>query len=82
MHLLALFLDFTPLLLVYPQIDNITVLEELRQRLQERSGFGSYGEIQQWLAQDYDVQAAYATVHGIVRYKRSVKTQTASSNEH
>ena len=49
------------------------VLEELRQRLQERSGFGSYGEIQQWLAQQYDVQVAYATVHGIVRYKLQSK---------
>lgn len=45
------------------------VLERLRVRLSERSGFRSYGEIQQWLAQEFNVQAAYATVHGIVRYK-------------
>lgn len=49
------------------------VLEQLRQRLTERSGFGSYGEIQQWLQQEYDVQAAYATVHSIVRYKLQSK---------
>ena len=49
------------------------VLEKLRQRLQERSGFGSYGEIKQWLQDKYDVQAAYATVHGIVRYKLQSK---------
>lgn len=49
------------------------VLEGLRQRLQERSGFGSYAEIQQWLQQKYNVKAAYATVHGIVRYKLQSK---------
>lgn len=58
------------------------VLEKLRQRLQERKGFRSYGEIQQWLEQEYDVQAAYATVHGIVRYKLSVETQSTSSSQH
>ncbi|MDZ4872089.1 MAG: hypothetical protein CLLPBCKN_001477 [Chroococcidiopsis cubana SAG 39.79] len=49
------------------------MLEQLRQRLSERTGFNSYGEIQQWLQQEYDVQAAYATVHGIVRYKLQSK---------
>lgn len=49
------------------------VLEKLRVRLQERCGFHSYGEIQEWLQQECDVQAAYATVHGIVRYKLQSK---------
>lgn len=49
------------------------VLERLQQRLQERSGFSSYGEIQEWLLIECDVQAAYATVHGIVRYKLQSK---------
>lgn len=48
-------------------------LEGLRLRLQERRGFQSYGEIQQWLATQYGVKAAYATVHGIVRYKLKSK---------
>jgi transposase len=48
-------------------------LEGLRLRLQERQGFQSYGEIQQWLAQQYGVKAAYTTVHGIVRYKLKSK---------
>lgn len=52
-------------------------LEKLRQRLKERSGFGSYGEIQQWLQQECDVKAAYATVHGIVRYKLQSKLKVA-----
>jgi hypothetical protein len=42
-------------------------------RLRERKGFRSYGEIQEWLEQKYDVQAAYQTVHGIVRYKLKSK---------
>lgn len=50
-----------------------TALEGLRLRLQERSGFRSYGEIQDWLAQQYGVTAAYATVHGIVRYQLQSK---------
>lgn len=58
------------------------VLEGLRQRLQERDGFQSYGEIQSWLADEYNVQAAYQTVHGIVRYKLQFFTQSASSGQH
>lgn len=49
------------------------VLQQLQQRLQEREGFHNYGEIQDWLAQKYDVQAAYQTIHGIVRYKLQSK---------
>ncbi len=49
------------------------VLEKLQARLEERQGFRSYGEIQEWLQQECNVQAAYATVHGIVRYKLQSK---------
>lgn len=49
------------------------VLTKLQQRLQERSGFQSYGEIQRWLEQECGVSAAYQTVHGIVRYKLQSK---------
>jgi transposase len=48
-------------------------LEALRVRLQEAEGFRSYGEIQQWLATEYNCDAAYQTVHGIVRYKLNSK---------
>lgn len=51
----------------------LEVLEGLQVRLSERQGFRSYYEIQDWLAQQYDVQAAYQTVHGIVRYKLKSK---------
>lgn len=51
----------------------LQVVERLQARLQERFGFRSYGEIQEWLQQECDVQAAYATVHGIVHYKLQSK---------
>lgn len=49
------------------------VLERLRVRLQQRQGFSSYGEIQQWLATECNCDAAYQTGHGIVRYKLKSK---------
>lgn len=52
-------------------------LEALRLRLQERQGFDSYGEIQHWLATEYNCDAAYQTVHGIVRYKLKSKLKVA-----
>ena len=42
-------------------------LEGLRQQLQDPEGFSSYGEVQAWLEQHDQTQAAYSTVHGIVR---------------
>lgn len=56
-----------------PSLLPADVRQQLRQRLQQRQGFRSYGEIQEWLAKECDVQAAYATVHGIVRYKLKSK---------
>lgn len=35
--------------------------------------FRSYGEVQQWLEQECEVQAAYKTVHKLVRYKLQAK---------
>ena len=49
------------------------VLEGLQARWQERQGFRSYYEIQEWLVTQYNIEAAYATVHGIVRYKLKSK---------
>ena len=53
------------------------VLEGLQARLQERQGFRSYYEIQEWLATQYNIEAAYATVHGIVRYKLKSKLKAS-----
>jgi transposase len=52
------------------------VRAKLQTRLREPRGFGSYGEIQQYLATDHHVQLAYSTVHGIVRYQLQAKPKS------
>jgi transposase len=49
------------------------VMDELEDRLSEPEGFGSYTEIQQWLAQEHGVEICYSTLHGIVRYEIGAK---------
>jgi len=48
-------------------------LERLKQRLAEPEGFNSYGAVQQWLANECKVEAAYKTVHQTVHYKLQSK---------
>ena len=45
------------------------VRAQLQTRLHQPRGFGSYGEIQQYLATEHHVPLAYSTVHGVVRYQ-------------
>lgn len=40
-------------------------------------GFQRYGEIQQWLLQEYGVEVPYSTVHQVVRYRLKVKLKVA-----
>jgi transposase len=49
------------------------VRAKLQTRLHQPQGFGSYREIQQYLANDYHVHLAYSTVHGVVRYQLQAK---------
>ena len=49
------------------------VMQSLKARLEEPNGFGSYTEIQQWLAEEHGVELSYSTVHGIVRYDLGAK---------
>src|SRR5713101_8809730 len=49
------------------------VLTQLQARLHQAQGFGSYGEIRQYLAHDHQVRLAYSTVHGLVRYRLKAK---------
>ena len=49
------------------------VMEKLKDRLSQPEGFGSYKEIQKWLAEDHGVDLPYSTVHGIVRYDLEAK---------
>jgi hypothetical protein len=43
-------------------------MEALKDWFSKPEGFGSYKEIQQWLAEEQDIDLCYSTVHGIVRY--------------
>lgn len=45
----------------------------LRAALAEPEGFASYGEIQDWLRDEYGIQMAYHAVHKLVRYKLGAK---------
>ncbi len=50
-----------------------THLERLKQRLQEPIGFHSYGEVQEWLAQELGINLAYKTVYQLVHYQLKAK---------
>lgn len=49
----------------------------LKRRLSEPEGFGSYTQVQQWLAETLNVEAEYATVHHLVRYRLGAKLKAA-----
>jgi len=49
------------------------VLTKLQERLAQVRGFGSYGEIQQYLTNTHQVSLAYSTVHKLVRYRLQAK---------
>jgi len=53
-----------------------SVMEALKDRLAEPEGFGSYKDIQQWLAEEQDLELCYSTVHGIVRYELGAKLKS------
>lgn len=48
-------------------------LERLKQRLQEPQGFSSYGQVQQWIATELELQVNYKTVYQLVRYRLKAK---------
>ena len=52
------------------------VMEALKDRLAEPEGFGSYKDIQRWLAEEHGVELCYSTVHGIVRYDLGAKPKS------
>lgn len=49
------------------------VLYELKQRLADPTGFGSYGEIQRYLADTHHLPLSYSAVHALVRYQLRAK---------
>lgn len=49
------------------------VLEKLKARLAEPTGFESYGAIQQWLSDECDLDVPYKSVHKTVHYRLKAK---------
>lgn len=48
-------------------------LAQLKQRLAKPQGFRSYGEVQQWLFEQFGLALEYSTVHQLVRYRLKAK---------
>src|SRR5512135_1137562 len=53
------------------------VLTALREKLSQPQGFKSYGEIQQWLNEEYGLEIHYKTVYQTVHYKLKAKLKVA-----
>ncbi len=49
------------------------MLSRLQARLTHTRGFGSYGEIRQYLARVHKIHLAYSTVHKLIRYRLKAK---------
>jgi transposase len=60
-----------------PRVIPAWAVVSLRRRLNEPEGFGSYLQVQQWLADTLNVEAEYATVHHLVRYRLGAKLKAA-----
>jgi transposase len=52
------------------------VLKKLKERL-ATNGFGSYGEIQGWLDEEFGIEIPYTTVYGLVRFRLASKLKRA-----
>lgn len=60
----------------------IEAVSRLKERLKQPQGFNSYGQIQEWLEQECGVNAAYHTVHALVRYKLKAKLKKPRPKSH
>src|SRR5919202_1627527 len=49
------------------------VVAHLKARLATASGFASYGELPQWLREEFGLDGPYPTLHGMVRYQLKAK---------
>jgi transposase len=52
------------------------VLKRLEERL-AGEGFGSYGEVREWLASEFGLEIPYGTVYGLVRFRLGSKLKRA-----
>lgn len=61
-----------------PRVIPRWAVSSLKQRLDDpEEGFGSYTQVQQWLFETLDIEAEYATVHHLVRYRLGAKLKAA-----
>lgn len=61
-----------------PQAIPDWAVQSLKKRLDDpEGGFGSYTQVQQWLSNTLNVEAEYATVHHLVRYRLGAKLKAA-----
>lgn len=61
-----------------PQVIPAWAVKSLKQRLDDpEGGFGSYTQVQRWLSETLNVDAEYATVHHLVRYRLGAKLKAA-----
>ena len=60
-----------------PRVIPEWAVTRLQKRLSPAAGFGSYLQVQQWLSATLDVDAEYATVHHLVRYRLGAKLKVA-----
>jgi transposase len=49
------------------------VLSAVERRLNDHRGFGSYLEVQQWLASEFGLEVNYKSLHGLLRYRLQAK---------
>lgn len=54
-----------------------SVMEQLRQKLENPDQFRSYGAVKNWLKEQYGIDASYKVVHEAVRYKLNVKLKSS-----
>ncbi len=57
-------------------------MSRLKERLKQPQGFTSYGQVQEWLEQEFGVSAKYHTVHALVRYKLKAKLKKPRPKSH
>ena len=53
------------------------VLTQLQARLNTPQGFRSYGQVQRWLQDDFNLEIPYSTLHKIIRYRLRAKLKRA-----
>lgn len=51
--------------------------EQLREALRSPTGFGSFGEVQTWIKEQFGIQMEYSAVHKLVKYHLGASLKVA-----